>query len=43
MKLLVSERDAFGENIHLYLVNIVGKGIAYLCCWGRKLDFNSIY
>lgn len=32
----------FGECIHVYLVNFVGKGIVYLDWWGRKLDFNSI-
>ena len=42
MKLLVSERDAFANHIYLYLVNFVGKGIAYLECLRKKLDFNSI-
>ena len=42
MNLLVSERDAFANRIYPYLVNFVGKGIVYLECFGKKLDFNSI-
>ena len=42
MKLLVSERDVFANHIYPYLVNFVGKGIVYLECFGKKLDFNSI-
>ena len=41
-KLLVSERDAFPNRIYLNLVNFVGKGIVYLECFRKKLDFNSI-
>ena len=33
----------FGECIHVYLVNFVGKGIVYLECLGGKLDFYSIF
>ena len=33
----------FGEYIHVYLVNFVGKGIVYLDWLGIKLDFNSTY
>ena len=42
VNLLGSERDPFCWAYSLYLVNFVGKGIVYLDCWGKKLNFNSI-
>lgn len=34
--------NGFAKHIYLYLVNFVGKGIVYLECFRKKLDFNSI-
>ena len=37
------KRCFFGDHIHVYLVNYVGKGTVYLDWWGKDLDFNSTY